>query len=195
MKSKFLLSTMAMAIVMTVLVGCKGGNNAPDSPSIIDAVCDMYGKSLSKAISIAKSNGFSYIDEDDECAIGLEKDPYETEVFSPQLSMCAKDGSVIEVDYMINFKGNNQSDKVADFARSIGTTREVDGEILVFYEGIIEGSSRGEYTDFDTFLQHIGNSDEVEAYWTSDKTGVYLFFEAEYEDGYTYLDIQVGKDW
>lgn len=195
MKTKFLLSTMAMAVVMMVLVGCKGKND-PDSPSVIDAVCDMYGKSLSKAISIAKSNGFSYIDQEENCAIGFEKEPTETEEPSTQLSMCAWEGDIVNaIGYMVRFEGNNGADKIYDFVKAIGETRKVDGNVLRFSEG--EDSNGEEYNDFNKFLQALVNAkSEVRALWKSNNTSLQLNFEAEYsEDGYSYLTFEIGGEY
>ena len=194
MKTKILLSTMAITIVMMSLVSCKG-KNAPDSPSIIDAVCDMYGKSLSKAISIAKDNGFSYIDRNENCAMGFEKEPTETDLPSTELSMCAWEGdNVNAIGYMVRFKGNNGASRITDFVKAIGETRKVNGNTLKFSEGVDSDSEY--YEDFNKFLQALAKTNsESSAVWKSNNTSIELSFDSQYsEDGYTYLTIQIGGE-
>lgn len=195
MKTKLLLSTMAMAVVMMLLVSCKD-KNAPDSPSIIDAVCNMYGKSLSKAISIAKDNGFSYIDRNENCAMGFEKEPSETEMPSTQLSMCAHGGdNVNTIGYMVHFKGNDGASKIYDFVKAIGETRKINGKTLKFSKGVDSDSEY--YEDFNKFLQALAKTNsESSATWKSNNTSVELSFDSQYnsEDGYTYLTIYIGGE-
>lgn len=114
---------------------------------------------------LSKNNGFLYMDESEDgcCAIGSDKKPSETEEPSTQLSMCAWDGSSVNViGYMVRFQGKNSSSKMYDDFNKFLTALANAEEAEAFWES---------------------DKTDVNLVFGADYS----------EDGYTYLDIYISN--